>query len=156
MYHDEQELTITENFATKSINEVSVLLHTSTTQSKNDSRLNEMDKHIEVLKSRIQTLESRHSTRCPNQDPNDQEMDGIDHFAQEQEYVCENSDESCNRVCTKLYDCCFDENCKNEDKFIFDGCPNCKCSKCILETSPLSEEKEHKGKDLTQFLGIRK
>ena len=156
MYHDEQELTITENFVSKSINERSVLLDTSTTQSKNENRFNEMDKRIEILKSRIQTLESRPSTRCPNQDPNDQEMDGIDHFAQEQEYVCENSDESCNRVCTKLYDCCFDENCKNEDKFIFDDCPNCKCSECILETSSLSEEKEHKGKDLTKFLGIRK
>ena len=113
------------------------------------------DWSIEILKSRIQTLESRPCIRCPNQDPNDQEMDGIDHFAHEQEYVCENSDDSCNRVCTKLYDCCFDENCKNEDKFIFDDCPNCKCSECILETSSLSEEKEHKGKDLTTFLGIR-
>ena len=70
--------------------------------------------------------------------------------------VVPDDDTSCNPIFTQIiYTCCVDDSCKKEDIVVLDGCPNEQQSGYTPELSPVTEEKEYKIKDLTNYLGMK-
>ena len=65
------------------------------------------------------------------------------------------SDISDDTMRSETFTCCNNDTCKKEDIVVLNICPNGSKSGCFPILSPMTDEKEYKIKDLTNFLGMK-
>ena len=65
------------------------------------------------------------------------------------------SDISDDTMRSETFTCCKNDTCKKEDIVVLNMCPNGSKSGCFPVLSPMTDEKEYKIKDLTNFLGMK-
>ena len=65
------------------------------------------------------------------------------------------SDISDDTMRSDTFTCCKNDTCKKEDIVVLNICPNGSKSGCVPVLSPMTDEKEYKIKDLTNFLGMK-